>query len=407
MAGGARRRVARRAGRSHACGELLQAPAPDAGRLRAGAARARGGSRPARASAVPMHPSFEDRPGAPDPVLAAVPPAAGDHLAAAWERMLARGVAAAARRRPPASPDADAGGGHARASRACRSSPTCTARRSCCSITSTGCAGWPGSSAPTSRGWPTRAAGPRRSPTSTPRSGACCARPAGSSGASATTGRAGCATPRACRAASSRSRRTCATRRGSCSTCLPRRSSRSPTGSTSSASTASSSTGPNGWGAGGTGSWRTRRAGTSRGGPARFATARRTCAGSTPTASDDHAPVLMFVGRFTEVKRVPLLLRAYARARERFTTPAPLVLWGGFTGEWEGEHPVRRRARGRRGRDLLRRLARSHRAARGPHLRGRDGRALRARGIRPDADRGDVVRRAGDRDAQRRARCRS
>jgi D-inositol-3-phosphate glycosyltransferase len=53
----------------------------------------------------------------------------------------------------------------------------------------------------------------------------------------------------------------------------------------------------------------------------------------------DHAPVLLFVGRFTEVKRVPLLLRAYARARERFTTPAPLVLWGGFPGEWEGEHP--------------------------------------------------------------------
>ena len=57
------------------------------------------------------------------------------------------------------------------------------------------------------------------------------------------------------------------------------------------------------------------------------------------TGSEDHAPVLMFVGRFTEVKRVPLLLRAYARARERFTTAAPLVLWGGFAGEWEGEHP--------------------------------------------------------------------
>ena len=58
-----------------------------------------------------------------------------------------------------------------------------------------------------------------------------------------------------------------------------------------------------------------------------------------PGDEGDHAPVLMFVGRFTEVKRVPLLLRAYARARERFTTPAPLVVWGGFTGEWEGQHP--------------------------------------------------------------------
>jgi glycosyltransferase involved in cell wall biosynthesis len=34
-----------------------------------------------------------------------------------------------------------------------------------------------------------------------------------------------------------------------------------------------------------------------------------------------------------------MLVRAYARARERFDRPAPLVLWGGFPGEWEGEHP--------------------------------------------------------------------
>jgi D-inositol-3-phosphate glycosyltransferase len=58
-----------------------------------------------------------------------------------------------------------------------------------------------------------------------------------------------------------------------------------------------------------------------------------------PQPSGERAPVLLFVGRFTEVKRVPLLIRAYARARERFATPAPLVIWGGFTGEWEGEHP--------------------------------------------------------------------
>ena len=51
------------------------------------------------------------------------------------------------------------------------------------------------------------------------------------------------------------------------------------------------------------------------------------------------APVLLFVGRFTEVKRLPLLVRAYARARKRFDRPAPLVIWGGFPGEWEGEHP--------------------------------------------------------------------
>lgn len=51
------------------------------------------------------------------------------------------------------------------------------------------------------------------------------------------------------------------------------------------------------------------------------------------------APVLLFVGRFTEVKRIPLLVRAYARARPRFEQRAPLVIWGGFPGEWEGEHP--------------------------------------------------------------------
>ncbi|MGI8660591.1 MAG: glycosyltransferase family 4 protein [Thermoleophilaceae bacterium] len=51
------------------------------------------------------------------------------------------------------------------------------------------------------------------------------------------------------------------------------------------------------------------------------------------------APVLLFIGRFTEVKRIPLLIRAYARARAHFHRPAPLVIWGGFPGEFEGEHP--------------------------------------------------------------------
>jgi len=50
--------------------------------------------------------------------------------------------------------------------------------------------------------------------------------------------------------------------------------------------------------------------------------------------------VLVYVGRYTEVKRLPLLIRAHARARERFEHPAPLVLLGGFPGEWEGEHPL-------------------------------------------------------------------
>jgi glycosyltransferase involved in cell wall biosynthesis len=50
-------------------------------------------------------------------------------------------------------------------------------------------------------------------------------------------------------------------------------------------------------------------------------------------------PVLLFVGRFLAMKRVPLLIRAYARARPRLAVPAPLVIWGGFPEEVEGEHP--------------------------------------------------------------------
>lgn len=51
-------------------------------------------------------------------------------------------------------------------------------------------------------------------------------------------------------------------------------------------------------------------------------------------------PVLLFVGRFLAFKRVPLLVRAYARARDEHGVEAPLVVWGGAPGEWEGEHPV-------------------------------------------------------------------
>jgi glycosyltransferase involved in cell wall biosynthesis len=50
--------------------------------------------------------------------------------------------------------------------------------------------------------------------------------------------------------------------------------------------------------------------------------------------------VLLYVGRFTSVKRVGLLIDAYARARPGFVRPAPLVIVGGFPGEWEGEHPA-------------------------------------------------------------------
>jgi glycosyltransferase involved in cell wall biosynthesis len=50
--------------------------------------------------------------------------------------------------------------------------------------------------------------------------------------------------------------------------------------------------------------------------------------------------VLLYVGRFTAVKRVGVLIRAHALARTELEHRAPLVLVGGFPGEWEGEHPI-------------------------------------------------------------------
>jgi glycosyltransferase involved in cell wall biosynthesis len=56
--------------------------------------------------------------------------------------------------------------------------------------------------------------------------------------------------------------------------------------------------------------------------------------------ADPGQAVLIFVGRFTEQKRLPLLLRAYGRARREHGVRAPLLVWGGFPGEFEGQHPV-------------------------------------------------------------------
>jgi glycosyltransferase involved in cell wall biosynthesis len=49
--------------------------------------------------------------------------------------------------------------------------------------------------------------------------------------------------------------------------------------------------------------------------------------------------ILLAIGRFTEVKRLPLLIEAFACAQARFDERAALVLIGGHPGEWEGEHP--------------------------------------------------------------------
>ncbi len=49
--------------------------------------------------------------------------------------------------------------------------------------------------------------------------------------------------------------------------------------------------------------------------------------------------VAVYVGRFTAVKRVGLLVRAWGRAQRDLDRRASLVLVGGHPGEWEDEHP--------------------------------------------------------------------
>jgi glycosyltransferase involved in cell wall biosynthesis len=50
--------------------------------------------------------------------------------------------------------------------------------------------------------------------------------------------------------------------------------------------------------------------------------------------------VLLYVGRFTAVKRLDLLIAAFRSAQPHFDSRAGLVLVGGHPGEWEGEHPA-------------------------------------------------------------------
>jgi glycosyltransferase involved in cell wall biosynthesis len=50
--------------------------------------------------------------------------------------------------------------------------------------------------------------------------------------------------------------------------------------------------------------------------------------------------VLLYVGRFTAVKRLDRLIGAFAMAKQLLAPPSSLVLVGGHPGEWEGEHPA-------------------------------------------------------------------
>jgi glycosyltransferase involved in cell wall biosynthesis len=55
--------------------------------------------------------------------------------------------------------------------------------------------------------------------------------------------------------------------------------------------------------------------------------------------------VLLYVGRFTKVKRLDRLIAAFGRAQQQLEIPAGLVLVGGYPGEWEDEHPAQIAAR--------------------------------------------------------------
>ena len=48
----------------------------------------------------------------------------------------------------------------------------------------------------------------------------------------------------------------------------------------------------------------------------------------------------LYVGRFTEVKRIALLIEAFTDARRRLGGGISLVIVGGHPAEWEGEHPA-------------------------------------------------------------------
>ena len=72
--------------------------------------------------------------------------------------------------------------------------------------------------------------------------------------------------------------------------------------------------------------------------------------GSVRYSAEDLSPlvdgvVVLSVSRFTAVKRLPVLIEAFAQARDHARMPAGLLIVGGHPGEWEGEHPAETIAR--------------------------------------------------------------
>lgn len=61
---------------------------------------------------------------------------------------------------------------------------------------------------------------------------------------------------------------------------------------------------------------------------------------SHEVATLEDSVVILAVGRYTEVKRLDLLIRAFARAQGQTRRNVSLVIVGGHPGEYEGEHPA-------------------------------------------------------------------
>jgi hypothetical protein len=108
--------------------------------------------------------------------------------------------------------------------------------------------------------------------------------------------------------------------------------------------------------------------------------------GSVAYQDDDLWPIqeaeaiLLYVGRSTAVKRLPLLLRAHSQALKWLGRPLPLVLVGGTPGEWRATTPSRSPVHSETG-NLPRRLAAPSRATGGAECRRPARASLRRRSV--------------------------
>ena len=116
-----------------------------------------------------------------------------------------------------------------------------------------------------------------------------------------------------------------------------------------------------------------------------------------PALAGYEGPVLLYVGRFTEVKRVPLLIEAYEAAQRALRRARAARARRRLPGRVRGRASRRGdRAHGRAGRPS-RRLARARRAAELHQRRRRHRSGLGGRAVRPGAGRGHGLRAAGHR----------